>query len=161
MAYVDLNPIRARMATTPERSDHTSVKLRIEAVVETKGQKQALGQSQETAQKPCQPTTLYPFVGNPRQGMPEGLPFKLTDYLELVEWSGRIIRDDKRGAISTDIPSILDRLNIDIDSWKTLTTEFESTFSTFVGNPKHVVSATKRLGYRRTPPLDACRRLFQ
>ena len=30
MAYVDLNPVHAAMAATPEVSDHTSIKLRIE-----------------------------------------------------------------------------------------------------------------------------------
>ncbi len=29
---------------------------------------------------------LFPFVGNPRDEMAPGLAFKLTDYLELVDW---------------------------------------------------------------------------
>jgi len=38
---------------------------------------------------------------------PEGLPFHLADYLELVNWTGRGVRDDKRGAIAEDVPPIL------------------------------------------------------
>ena len=74
MAYVDLNPIRARMAKTPEQSDHTSIKRRIEQALKTQ-----------------QPESLLAFAGNPRKDMPKGLPFPLTDYLELVDWCGRII----------------------------------------------------------------------
>jgi hypothetical protein len=49
--------------------------------------------------------------------MPQGLPFKLSDYLELLDWTGRIIRDDKRGAIQENTPDILTRLNIDTKNW--------------------------------------------
>ncbi len=47
MAYVDLNPIRAGIATTPEKSEFTSIKKRVGA-----------------AKEGIQPKTLYPFVGN-------------------------------------------------------------------------------------------------
>jgi len=37
---------------------------------------------------------LMPFAGNPRNNMPQSLPFKLSDYIELVELTGRMIRSD-------------------------------------------------------------------
>ena len=87
LAYVDLNPIRAGMAITPETSDHTSIQQRI-----------ATAQAVHTPNHPQQQTKgLLPFAGYPRQDMPKGLPFRLTDYLELVDWTGRILREDKRG----------------------------------------------------------------
>ncbi len=65
--------------------------------------------------------------------MPKGLPFVLTDYLELVDWTGRIIRQDKRGAIPADTPPILKRLQIQPEAWLELTTGFENNFCTLVG----------------------------
>ena len=41
------------------------------------------------------------------------IPFGLEDYLALVDWSGRVIRDDKRGAIDARLPPIVQRLGID------------------------------------------------
>ncbi len=105
MAYVDLNPIRNRMAETPETSDHTSVKKRIKHKFEIRPV------NPEAIR--AQPSELLPLVGYPRNKMPKGLPFRYTDYLELVEWTGRNLRDDKKVYIPDHLPDILTRLNID------------------------------------------------
>lgn len=148
MAYVDLNPVRAGMAKTPEQSENTSVKARIDML------KQA-----ETATE-VTPTHLLPFVGNPRQAMPKGLPFPLKDYLELVDWTGRVIREDKRGAISETIPPILERLNIEPKQWCYLTQHFESRFKGLVGTAFKLKQVCESLGYRRTPNLNAAATLL-
>src|SRR5690606_36962782 len=46
------------------------------------------------------------------------IPFGLEDYLALVDWSGRVIRDDKRGAIDARLPPIVQRLGIDPGAWE-------------------------------------------
>ena len=147
LAYVDLNPIRASMATTPEKSEHTSIKKRIE-------------QAQQTAQ-PNHPNQqqkqLLPFVGNPRQDIPKGIQMRLTDYLELVDWTGRIIREDKRGAIPKNSETILQRLGIDDQQWVTMTTQFERCFKTFAGNEQHLRQACEQLNYQRASGLSRCR----
>ena len=117
LAYVDLNPIRANIAKTPETSAHTSVSSRIESAKEGK-----------------QPFNLSRFVGNPRSNMPKGLPFVLEDYLQLVDLTGHCIREDKRGYIEDALPDILTRLNISPDNWLTLTTQFEVYFNGAVGS---------------------------
>lgn len=60
MAYVYLNPIRAKMVKTPEESGHISVKKRLTCAKDGK-----------------QPKQLLRFAGIPRQIMPKGLPFEL------------------------------------------------------------------------------------
>ena len=60
--------------------------------------------------------------------MPEGNPFNLTDYLELVDCSGRIIRKDKKGVIPATLPTILQRLDMDARHWVYLTKNVEQPF---------------------------------
>jgi hypothetical protein len=77
MAYVDLNPVRSKMADTPEKSDHTSIQQRIKNTLSLN--------NQDPNNLHQRPEALLPFAGNSRQHIPEGLPFKYTDYLELVD----------------------------------------------------------------------------
>jgi hypothetical protein len=66
--YVDLNPIRAKIAKTLESSDHTSIQQRI-----------------NTAKHTQQPNNLMPFIGSPRQDMLKDIAYSLKDYCELVD----------------------------------------------------------------------------
>jgi hypothetical protein len=88
MAYVDLDPIRAAMAKTPEQSDYPSI--------------------QERIQHPEGPS-LRPFAEQDE----DGIPFNLKDYLELVDWGGREVQRHKRGYIPAQAPPILTRLRMD------------------------------------------------
>jgi hypothetical protein len=103
---------------------------------------------------------LMPFVGDPRKDMPKGLPFTLTDYLELVDWTGRIIREDKHGYISEDMPPVLQRLNIEPQHWLYLSRKFESTFKRLVGSAYKLKQACELLGYQRIPGLNSCALYF-
>ncbi|MES9900759.1 MAG: transposase [Sedimenticola sp.] len=156
MAYVDLNPIRAGIAETPESSDYTSIHRRIQAIKGTSGS-DVLHQKTE---RPTQPPELQPFAGYPREPMPKGLPFRLEDYLELVDWTGRAMRDDKRGAIPSTLPPILDRLQIDPKSWLYMTTSFESRFRSLVGRADRIHAACEKLGQRWVHGIVACRQLL-
>jgi len=150
LAYVDLNPIRAQMVKTPETSDHTSIQQRI-----------AIAQSAHNPNHAQQQTRgLMPFAGYPRQAMPKGLPFRLTDYLALVDWTGRIFREDKRGAIDANLPPILERLNIEPKHWLCLTQHFESRFKGLVGTAYQLKRICEKLGYQRAPGLKNCRTYF-
>ncbi|WKT61907.1 hypothetical protein Q2E61_06840 [Microbulbifer thermotolerans] len=139
MTYVDLNPIRTKMADRPETSDHTSIQRRISAARDGK-----------------QPQQLFPFAGNPRESMPVGLPFQLRDYLELVDWSGRCLREDKRGAIDNQLPPILERLQIDPRHWLYLNCNFESRFKYLVGAAHLVRNACEQLGKRWAQGICDC-----
>lgn len=144
LVYVDLNPVRAGMAKTPETSDYTSVKTRI----------------QEHRHEPVARASLFPFAGNPRKNMPAGLPFRFEDYLELVDWTGRQLRDGKKGSIHEALPPILQRLEIDPRHWLYMSRNFESRFKGLVGTAYNLKSACQTLGYRRTVGLGSCQALL-
>jgi REP element-mobilizing transposase RayT len=136
MVYVDLNPVRAGIAPTPEQSNFTSIQLRIKAAL--------MGE---------QPTTLLPFIGNEHQEKTSGISFNLKDYLTLVDETGRVIREDKRGAIETKTTNILSRLHISDESWLKLTTNFEGIFTGAVGTAEHLCEFTQHVGLKRAHGL--------
>ena len=123
MAYVDLNPIRSKMTKTPETSAHTSIKQRAELAA---GSKTPNTIAEQTPQ-------LLPFAGNSKQDIPKGITCKLTDYLALVDITGRAIRENKRGYIEAGQSPILERLGLEENDWLTATQDFEEKFWSYRG----------------------------
>ena len=96
-----------------------------------------------------QPTTLLPFTGHEHQDKASGISFSLKDYLTLVDETGRVIREDKRGAIDAKTAQILSRLHISDESWLKLTTNFEGIFTGAVGTAEHLCEFTEHVGLKR------------
>jgi len=88
--------------------------------------------------------------------MPVGLPFKLEDYLELVDWTGRQIRKGKRGAIDASEPPILSRLGISSENWMVSSTQFESQFKGFAGVIEKIRTVCELLGRQRASASMSC-----
>ena len=110
MAYVDLNPIRACMAESVDTSEYTSAFERIHG----KSSNEDIAQTDENGFK-FKP--LMGFAGDERDSQPKGISFNLISYLELLDWTGRVIREDKRGAISSAEPELLGKLGFDEATW--------------------------------------------
>lgn len=128
MAYVDLNPIRADMAKTPETSDHTSIKERINPQFNLERAIANHPDINAHQLKRFSVKDLVRFEGCIRSAQQDGILYAFDDYLELVDNTGRIQRDDKRGSIPRSAAAILERLNIDLDTWIRNTTHFENIY---------------------------------
>jgi hypothetical protein len=75
--------------------------------------------------------------------MPTGIAYSLKDYCELVDTTGRCIRENKTGYIDRSQSPILERLGLDTQQWLTLTTEFVKHFC-YAAGAELMMNAFKR-----------------
>lgn len=140
MTYVDLNPIRAGMAARLEDSDHTSAQQRIEHV---KGDSAALKQ-------PLSPTS---------GSLLRCLPIRTGEYLQLVEWTGRQLREGKHGAIHKDVPSILPSLDATSQRWAMRVNALGSGYWRFVGEAHDLIAVAESIGQRWVKGLGFAKKI--
>jgi len=142
MAYIDLNPIRAQMAETPETSDYTAIQARI---LKTQPLSEA----------------LLPFLGTETEQTRKGLVFDEGDYLELVDWTGRAIRDDKRGAIPNHLAPILTRLGIESTEWTKNVQHFGRRYYRAIGTLQKLQQFAEKMGQHWLQGQSRCQATFQ
>jgi len=155
MAYVDLNPIRAGIAKTPETSEFTSVYERIQAW-QSASTKNTIG---EASTQNTTPAFLAAFHQT-KDDSEISIPFTLTDYLELLDWTGRAIREDKRGFIPNDVPPILQRLNADSQRWLKHMRPQGNRFGRAIGRLDGMRRHAQTVGRRWVRGLTLSARLF-
>ncbi len=108
MAYVDLNPVRAGIASSIDSSDHTSVQKRAED----------LRNDPSKADAPLMP------IAGVRLGIAvftsdtfARLAMSNRQYIELVDFTGRQIKKGKRGKIDEREPTALRKLGLEPEQW--------------------------------------------
>ena len=131
MAYVDLNPIRAGMSTTLQDSEFTSIQERLRHFKDKRKKSKAN-------------RWLQPLQGENADPTATPIPLNQTDYFALVDWTGRAIRDGKRGAVPAKVRPILEQLGVEQANWVTNTQHFGNRFYRGVGK----LSQLKRLAAR-------------
>ena len=189
MVYVDLNPIRASLAASPEESNFTSIQERIRAwhneMMNSDSVPGAPSQNSQPAscnrniQKledmtpisnaipegvPCHsilpPSScwLCPIQSDShRRGI---LPMTATEYFDLVDKSGRILRSDKRGAIHPGLAPILLRIGANPEMWSNTVSRFGSKFRLAAGLLSSMRSFADQLGRRWLIGVAAARAAF-
>jgi hypothetical protein len=186
--YVDLNQIRAGEAASPEQSRHTSIFDRIrgwqarqhtiapEPCDETAERLAANGDGRELAGDLPDgwlgELTLEDGPGamesewnlrsrTGRRASDKGLlPITLEKYLELLDWTGRQLREGKRGVIPDSLAPILERLRLRHERWLDLIEHFEEWFNNFVGHIDELRKAAVRVGKRCLRGMRQCAAAF-
>ena len=143
MVYVDLNPIRASLASTPEDSEYTSIKRRIECKLTRKTS-----------------TGILPFKSDTACSNQYCLNLTFTEYATLLTQTGKAVRDDKAGFIDGEYQASLNQIALSSSQWLKASLEFEQHFSIAVGSVSRIKKFQHTTGRRRLKGVSTARKLF-
>jgi hypothetical protein len=220
--YVDLNPIRANLATTPEESLYTSGRDRIQSLLETSTSlpsqdepsapdtheradawlceltmqesatlsacttaagvasipQEAVSQVEPTASAAAYanagvgcsadsgPISGVTATGEaPRRlrvrASDQGfLPISVEHYVMLLDWTGRELRAEKRGAIPDHLAPIIERLGLNRSNWVETVRGFGRLFKQAAGRSSSLIDAAAHRSRRWFQGKAAARAAF-
>tara|TARA_R110002049_G_scaffold72490_7_gene187560 strand:+ start:145433 stop:146086 length:654 start_codon:yes stop_codon:yes gene_type:complete len=159
-AYVDLNPIRAAMAETPETSDCTGAKDRLDDLAEREDRSRQNTCQWERSRRRRRSGWMSPIEinekddpagpcldGSGRRASAKGfLSVSMARYLELLDWTGRQIRSAKVGAIPDHLAPVLTSIGLDAAGWCDVVRKFGRIFKRAAGTPESLAQEAIRCG---------------
>lgn len=141
MSYVDLNPIRAGIADDLAASVHTSAAQRVAAI------------QRDRSQATVDLTALRSSIGT------TPLSLKADAYLELIDWTARQLRPDKRGAMDASTPPILAKLGLRDRQWQYQVLGIENRYYRAIGCADALIDKAKAMGQSWLKGLGTAQRL--
>jgi hypothetical protein len=145
MTYVDLNPVRARVAARLEDCDWTSIQARL------------LAAARDTA---AVPPGLVPFADQ-AAGDGTRVPMEFADYVAVLRWTAAAITaPDEAVTEPAGLATTLARRGLAPAGFVNGVRTFARTFFTMVGHVHRIDVESRRRGYRRRPGIAAARRLY-
>lgn len=161
MAYVELNPIRAGEVDRPEYCDFSSIKDRIIAYKARRKQQLAKDyvkamdsdvegrrMMQWALRESKQDQWLCPLeeIFEGWNGYSGGISEE--HFLELVDWTGRKMRDQDAGHIPAHLAQILERMEVDLDNWVRAVEGYGGLFHVIAGKARRLRELAEALGKR-------------
>ncbi len=162
--YVDLNPIRAGEADSPETARYTSLFQRLEAQSRRKNARdRADGWMAELTLRPerkADEALAYSSRSGRRASDLGVLPISLADYLKLLLWTARLLASGQRSKIPKDLEAVLDRLDVNHEKWLDTVDSYERSFCHAVGSPESLAKVAERMEASHLKGATASRRIF-
>lgn len=130
----NLNPVRAGIASNLEEADFTSIQDRIRHIQQNIPEGKPALMNFREAEKDEQTEAV--------------LPFAFKDYLELVDWTGRMQRPDKKGFIQITEPRLLQSLTLTTLQWRQLVYEVQKEATTKLSGMNKLAVIERRKPYQ-------------
>lgn len=125
MAYVDLNPVRAGIASDLMSSSYTSVHRRLR-------------------QPASVLVDLRPIAGC----ITGGISLTHDHYIALVDWTGRRLHPRKRGCIAGELPAWFRQRGVDPEAWSMQVLSIETRYWRAVGSARALIEKARAIGRR-------------
>jgi len=153
MIYVDLNPIRANVSQTLEKSDFTSIQERIRDYNST------LRTTKNSNKKNKNKSLVAMIPQRKTKSEQPSINFSAEDYIALARWTSNALTQ-KKHHFTDNIKQTLQNLEINEKHWISQAQYFEKQYGRMIGPAERVSHISEKLGLWWVKGISNCRCLY-